>query len=124
MDEQSGISGYMRRTPREIRQHCTQKHGWVNQQKRGGDAYLRQVHVVNSIWTSNHACQRFFKEGGWQKYFEVSRRVQTSNPDGQDNARQTFFRSQKTDIAQAEQDAKMPIESEASTAIDRLSYPS
>lgn len=105
MDEQDGTCGYICRTPRQIRQHCTQKHGWINQQKRGGNARLKQVHAANSIWTTNHACQQFFKEGGWQKYFEVSCQIRTPSQDGQDNARQTFFQSQKEDLAQAEQDA-------------------
>lgn len=63
-DEQNNICGYICRTPRQIRQHCTQKHGWINQQKRGSNARLKQVHATNSIWTSNYACQQFFKEGG------------------------------------------------------------
>lgn len=56
---------YICRTPRGIREHCEQRHSWVNSQKRGGDARSKQIHARNKIWTENHACQRFFKVGIW-----------------------------------------------------------
>lgn len=101
---QGVVCSYVCRTPRGIREHCHQKHGWVNQQKRGGDVRSKQIHAGNKIWTENHACQRFFKAASWQKYFGVASR------DVQGDVRQThqkleFFRAQEDDVEQAEHDA-------------------
>jgi hypothetical protein len=64
-DTQGVPCSYICRTPRGIREHCEQRHGWVNSQKRGGDTRSKQTHTSNKIWTENHACQRFFKVGVW-----------------------------------------------------------
>ncbi|TKA60112.1 hypothetical protein B0A55_12260 [Friedmanniomyces simplex] len=56
---------------RRMQGHCTEKHGWKNVQKRGGDARLKQVQAPNSIWTCTHACQQFFRVGNWKRYLEV-----------------------------------------------------
>ena len=63
IDSRGVPCSYICRTPRGIREHCEQKHSWVNSQKRGGDARSKQIHARNKIWTENHACQRFFKVG-------------------------------------------------------------
>ena len=90
-----------------MREHCRQKHGWVNQQKRGGDVRAKQVHTSNKIWTEDHTCQRFFKATSWQRYFEVARQ---NVPPGRSNQprtdqREDFFRSQEDDVRRAERDA-------------------
>ena len=96
---------YICRTPRGIREHCEQKHGWVNSQKRGGDARSKQTHAKNKIWTENHACQRFFKVGIWQHYFEVARQNIAANAERQASRKQNFFQAQEDDIKTAERDA-------------------
>jgi hypothetical protein len=52
---------YVCRDLRLMRKHCKQEHGWVNQQKRGGDVRTKRLHTGNKIWTPDRACQRFFK---------------------------------------------------------------
>ena len=96
---------YICRTPRGIREHCEQKHGWVNSQKRGGDTRSKQTHAKNKIWTENHACQRFFKVGIWQHYFEVARQDIAANPERQASRKHDFFQAQEDDIQAAERDA-------------------
>ena len=56
---------YVCRDLRLMRKHCTQRHGWVNQQKRGGDVRTKLLHTENKIWTRDRACQRFFKVNSW-----------------------------------------------------------
>ena len=64
---------YVCRDLRLMRKHCKDKHGWENEQKRGGDTRTKSLHSRNKIWTANRACQRFFKVNSWQKYFEVAK---------------------------------------------------
>jgi hypothetical protein len=45
------ICSYVCRDLRLMRKHCNQKHGWVNQQKRGGDVRTKQLHTANKIWS-------------------------------------------------------------------------
>ena len=104
-DHHGRICGHICRTPRRMQDHCAQKHGWINQQKRGGNIHLKKVHSDNKIWTCNHACQLFFREGAWKRYFEVSSRHQVHNDCKQHNGRQAFFQSQLESIAAAERDA-------------------
>lgn len=101
---QGNACSYICRTPRGIREHCQEKHGWENQQKRGGDVRSKQVHTSNKIWTENSACQRFFKTSSWQKYFEVARQTGQSRVQQTDQKRQ-FFRVQEDDVREAQRDA-------------------
>jgi len=71
-DERGEPCPYICRTPRGIQDHCERHHGWINEQKRGGNARLKQVHSRNKLWTCHHTCQRFFKVGKWQRYFQVT----------------------------------------------------
>lgn len=105
IDDNGQKCGYICRAPRRIRKHCDQCHGWVNEQKRGGNARLKQVHATNKIWTCNHACQQFFKEGAWKRFFEVSSQHHLSIHCGQKSERQAFFQSQLESIAAAERNA-------------------
>jgi len=70
--EDGNACRYMCRTITGIQKHCKDEHGWINIQKRGGDARDKQVHSENRLWECNRACQRFFKVGRWQRYFEVA----------------------------------------------------
>jgi hypothetical protein len=85
-----------------MHEHCYEKHGWVNQQKRGGDVRSKQLHAINKIWTENHACQRFFKTSSWQRYFEVAH---LEGGVQRKNRVEEFFHTQEDDIQQAEHDA-------------------
>lgn len=88
-----------------MREHCEQRHGWVNIQKRGGNSLLKQAHTPNKLWTHNVACQRFFKTGKWQRYFEVQADVANIPAPRDIDQRDAFFQTQMEDIAQAEHDA-------------------
>jgi hypothetical protein len=101
---QGTACSYVCRTARGIREHCHEKHGWMNQQKRGGDIRSKQVHASNKIWTEHHACQRFFKATSWQRYFEVARQDVQSGVQ-RTNKKREFFQAQENDIQQAEHDA-------------------
>ncbi|KAJ9629274.1 hypothetical protein H2203_001644 [Taxawa tesnikishii (nom. ined.)] len=61
-----------------MQDHCERQHGWVNGQKRGGDARLKQVHTHNKLWSCDRACQRFFKVGSWQSVTSSGRKKKTS----------------------------------------------
>ncbi|KAI7722348.1 hypothetical protein KC353_g581, partial [Hortaea werneckii] len=88
-----------------MRKHCKEKHGWVNQQKRGGDVRTKQLHARNKIWTQNRACQRFFKVNSWQKYFEVASQDEGAITERQTSQKHEFFRAQEDDVQQAQRDA-------------------
>ena len=96
---------YICRTPRGMREHCEQRHDWVNSQKRGGDARSKRIHSSNKIRTENHACQRLFKVAAWQKYFEVAKQATGERDRTQTFQKHDFFRAQEEDVQQAQQDA-------------------
>ena len=104
LDSRGALCLYICRTPRGIRDHCEQRHSWVNSQKRGGDARSKQIHARNKIWTENHACQRFFKVGNWQRYFEVACQDAAEDRERQASKKDHFFQAQANDIQQAECD--------------------
>ena len=83
---------YVCRDLRLMRKHCKQEHGWVNQQKRGGDVRMKSLHTKNKIWTPDRACQRFFKVNSWQKYFEIAKHDEIVSPKRQTSTRNKFFR--------------------------------
>lgn len=84
---------YVCRDLRLMRKHCKQEHGWVNQQKRGGDVRMKSLHTRNKIWTPDCACQRFFKVNSWQKYFEIANQDEIVNPKRQTSRKYEFFRT-------------------------------
>jgi hypothetical protein len=88
-----------------MRKHCKEEHGWVNQQKRGGDVRTKRLHTENKIWTPNRACQRFFKVNSWQKYFEIANQDEIVSPERQTSRKYEFFRIQEDDMQQAQRDA-------------------
>lgn len=89
---------YVCRTLRLMREHCKQEHGWVNQQKRGGDVRAKELHSANRIWIQDRACQRFFKVASWQKYFEVAACNPGTDFEHMTNQKQLFFQAQKEDV--------------------------
>lgn len=42
--------GYVCRSLYGIKEHCKKKHGWINAQKRGGDARLKLAQPANKLW--------------------------------------------------------------------------
>jgi len=63
---------YTCRTIRGMQGHCEGKHGWVNNQKRGGDARRKSKQSDNKVWRDRQACQRLFKAAGaWPAYFPI-----------------------------------------------------
>ncbi|KAK0361997.1 hypothetical protein LTR33_009697 [Friedmanniomyces endolithicus] len=59
------------------------------------------------MWEPGRACQRFFKFGEWQRYFQVAATGPSSNPRDVDDRRAGFFRQQEDDIQQAHHDASV-----------------
>ena len=96
---------YICRDLRQMRKHCKDKHGWINEQKRGGDTCSKSLHARNKIWTTHCACQRFFKVNSWQKYFEVAQQDRVLDSKLQASQKQDFFQAIEDDIQQAQQDA-------------------
>ena len=95
---------YVCRTTQGIQEHCRKQHGWVNQQKRGGDVRLKQAHSANKLWKCDRACQRFFKVGSWQRYFEVSTNGKSTGCEDGDQ-KYNFFRQQEESIRRSKEDA-------------------
>lgn len=62
-----------------IQKHCKDEHGWVNQQKRGGDMRQKSKHASNRIWRDGQSCQRLFRAVGWPAYVAVETSVEAAN---------------------------------------------
>lgn len=82
----------------------------MNAQKRGGHATQKLVHTANKLWSTDIACQTFFRQQGWLRYFQVTITTPTDEArerdDGESNdTRSTFFASQHEDISLPRQDA-------------------
>ncbi|KAK1914357.1 hypothetical protein P3342_007603 [Pyrenophora teres f. teres] len=56
-----------------------EEHGWVNQQKRGGDMRQKSKHASNRIWRDGQCCQRLFRAVGWPAYVAVETSVEAAN---------------------------------------------
>jgi len=63
--------GYICRSIETMQRHCKKTHNWVNSQKRGGNSRAKQQQPGNRLWIDKQHCQRFFKQGAWQQYFQV-----------------------------------------------------
>lgn len=100
-----GRCRYVCRTARGIRGHCEDKHQWVNQQKRGGNSRQKQMHPANKVWKCNRACQRFFKTGSWQRYFEVAAAKPSIDGREVNESKASFFREREQDLERAQEDA-------------------
>jgi hypothetical protein len=61
-------------TLRSIQAYCTDKHRWINNQKRGGDARSKKKQSSNRVWRDGQLCQRLFKAAGWPAYMAVETR--------------------------------------------------
>ncbi|KAF2224619.1 hypothetical protein BDZ85DRAFT_318534 [Elsinoe ampelina] len=57
-----------------MKNHCHTVRGWNNPRSRGGrpSAESYAAYDQQKPWSDGRLCQRFFKEGAWLKYFEVS----------------------------------------------------
>jgi len=86
---------------KRMQMHCKKEHGWVNEQKRGGDGRVRSQHASYKMWESGRACQRFFKVGRWQRWFEVAATGGLSQRPDVENRLDLFFQQQEDDIQQA-----------------------
>lgn len=96
---------YACRAVKRMQRHCKKEHRWVNEQRRGGDSRSKQQHAPNKAWECGRACQRFFKVGSWQRYFEVEAVPSSNRPRQVTEQHTTFFRQQEEDIQQARDDA-------------------
>ena len=64
--------GYICQRVKHIQRHCTQKHGWQNNQKRGrATKEGREYAQANKKWKEGVTYQRFFEYAQWKKYFRV-----------------------------------------------------
>ena len=95
---------YMCRTITGIQRHCKDEHGWVNVQKRGGDARGKQCHSQNRLWECNRACQRFFKVGKWQRYFEIAANGPKAITEHTTNQKHLFFQARKEEVKRTASD--------------------
>lgn len=112
---------YVCRTPCGIQKHCKEEHNWENKQNRGGDVRTKQTHSANKLWECNRACQRFFKKGKWQRYFEVAASCVEANTEHTTNQKHLSSRHRKkTSRRQHPTSLKLQTSSKASTTIDRL----
>lgn len=62
---------YVCTTPQKIREHCSKAHGWVGNQRRGGDMKKAQAQPSNRMWQDGQTCQRLFRAVGWPAYVVV-----------------------------------------------------
>lgn len=55
-----------------MQRHCTKSHGWVNEQRRGGNVRRKPQQAPNRLWTEGQPYQQYFQAIGWKKYIPVS----------------------------------------------------
>lgn len=67
-------------TPQKIRAHCSGKHGWIGNQRRGGDMKKMEAQPRNRMWQDGQTCQRVFRAVGWPAYTAVRARPAASQP--------------------------------------------
>ena len=82
-----------------MQEHCKQKHGWENYQKRGGDIKQKSVHTSNRMWKHSQPCQRLFRAVGWPAYIAV--KVSAVN-----NTVQDLSQLAKADLLRAREEDK------------------
>lgn len=80
---------------RAMRSHCANVHGWVNEQRRGGNAQKKSKHTPNRLWNTGQSFQQIFKAAGWKKYIPI-RAEQSSEHSHADDQDQRENRAQKT----------------------------
>ncbi|TKA56062.1 hypothetical protein B0A55_13342, partial [Friedmanniomyces simplex] len=61
--------------------------------------------MSNQMWEKNRACQRFFKVGKWQRYFEVTVGCAQERTETSERHKHAFFRKLDKDMGQADRDA-------------------
>jgi superfamily II DNA helicase RecQ len=69
-------------TQQGITTHCKEQHGWINDQKRGGDARKKSAQPANRLWADNQPYQRVFRASGWPAY--VALRAEASQQNEED----------------------------------------
>ncbi|KAK1076625.1 hypothetical protein LTR33_008780, partial [Friedmanniomyces endolithicus] len=99
------LCAYVCRTVYGMQEHCRHAHGWVNKRKRGGDVPSSHAKMSNEMWEKNRACQRFFKVGKWQRYFEVTAGCTQDRTETSERHTHAFFRKLEEDMAQTDRDA-------------------
>ncbi|KAL2192226.1 hypothetical protein P885DRAFT_5482, partial [Corynascus similis CBS 632.67] len=63
--------GHIRRSVRDIQQHCRTEHGWVNPRARRGRPGARPPGGLGDVWVDGVYCQRLGQTGTLQRLFEV-----------------------------------------------------
>jgi hypothetical protein len=61
----------------------------------------KQSYPRNKLWECNCACQRFFKVGKWQRYFEVNTQSLEASRERNVIGKKQFFQAKRDDIKQA-----------------------
>ena len=74
--------GQVFRTTWSMQKHCTDQHGWTNEQKRGGDVRTKQMHAPNRLWIEGRRCQTFFHFKPWSQLFIVDQSLSKSGNGG------------------------------------------
>lgn len=70
--------GYICTTLRWMRAHCSSEHGWVGNQRRGGDMKKTNAQPSNRMWVDGQPCQRVFRAAGWPAYMAIRARPTAS----------------------------------------------
>jgi len=97
---ENGECGYICCSPRHIRRHCLQKHGWQSHQKGGRPKRSKNTEVAMVPWRTNVHCQRFFIQGPKSGYFEVGRVVAASR-EPRMMSRADQFEAKKNELSEA-----------------------
>ena len=69
--EDGQCCGQVLRTTWSMQKHCADKHGWTNEQKRGGDVRTKHTQAPNRMWVEGQRCQTFFHFKPWSRLFIV-----------------------------------------------------
>jgi hypothetical protein len=100
-DNQGVPCQYIACQVRKIQEHCREKHGWENPQKKGRPEIGKEVEVP---WRSGVHCQHFFIRGPGSQYFEVSGADRP--PASQSPSADVGFEAAKQELEQALQRAE------------------
>ncbi|KAH8648880.1 hypothetical protein BGZ61DRAFT_42838, partial [Ilyonectria robusta] len=108
---------YVARQIKRMQQHCRDKHGWVNNRKRGRYTNTSEAAIPPVPWRTGVQCQRFFRNRVASSWFEVGRTIPSSNegPDEDEASRQAEF------VMAIQRQARQAFESEADARIQDAS---
>jgi len=107
--------GYIRRTLKNIQDHCRGTHGWNNNRKRGRPPSGNHQITVSKMWAEGVHCQKFAHAGKLGRLFEVRPQERVDGDDDNDESivkrqLEAAFQETTTALDQADKDAHARIE--------------